>query len=73
MESDLSDLRYLYKYGEYISDNEVKMAEYINQLPEETIARMANVYSEGLRLYFIQSRKELSRKENGQCPFCHWI
>ena len=69
MESDLSDLRYLYKYGEYISDNEVKMAEYINQLPEETIARMANVYSEGLRLYFIQSRKELSRKKTVNVRF----
>ena len=69
MESDLSDLRYLYKYGEYISDNEVKMAEYINQLPEETVARMANVYSEGLRLYFIQSRKELSRKKTVNVRF----
>ena len=54
MESDLSDLRYLYKYGEYISDNEVKMA---------------NVYSEGLRLYFIQSRKELSRKKTVNVRF----
>ena len=69
MKSDLSDLRYLYKYGEYISDNEVKMAEYINQLPEETVARMANVYSEGLRLYFIQSRKELSRKKTVNVRF----
>ena len=69
MKSDLSDLRYLYKYGEYISDNEVKMAEYINQLPEETVACMANVYSEGLRLYFIQSRKELSRKKTVNVRF----
>ncbi|MFQ9153070.1 MAG: hypothetical protein ACLR6B_18015 [Blautia sp.] len=69
MESDLSDLRYLYEYGEYISDNEVKMAEYINQLPEETVACMANVYSEGLRLYFIQSRKELSRKKTVNVRF----
>ena len=50
MEADLSDLSYLYKYGEYISDNELKMAEYINQLSEETVQRMADVYSEGLRL-----------------------
>ena len=31
MESDLKDLRYLYRYGEYITENERKMAEFMNQ------------------------------------------
>lgn len=69
MEADLSDLSYLYKYGEYISDNELKMAEYINQLSEETVQRMADVYSEGLRLYFVQSRKDLSKKKTVNVRF----
>ena len=69
MEADLSDLSYLYKYGEYISDNELKMAEYINQLSEETVQRMADVYSEGLRLYFVQSRKDLSQKKTVNVRF----
>ena len=30
MESDLKDLRYLYRYGEYITENERKMAEFMN-------------------------------------------
>lgn len=69
MKADLSDLSYLYKYGEYISDNELKMAEYINQLSEETVQRMADVYSEGLRLYFVQSRKDLSKKKTVNVRF----
>lgn len=35
MESDLSDVRYLYKYGEYVTDNELKMARHLNTLSEE--------------------------------------
>ena len=69
MEADLSDLSYLYKYGEYISDNELKMAEYINQLSEEIVQRMADVYNEGLRLYFVQSRKDLSKKKTVNVRF----
>lgn len=30
MESDLSDLRYLYYYGEYVTDNELRTAEHLN-------------------------------------------
>ena len=28
MESDLSDLRYLYYYGEYVTDNELRTAKH---------------------------------------------
>ena len=30
MDSDLTDLRYLYQYGEYISDNEIRTARFLN-------------------------------------------
>lgn len=63
MESDLSDLRYLYQYGEYISDNERKTAEFLNTLPEETVEKMASVYTEGYRIGFILGRKDLSKKK----------
>ena len=29
MESDLNDLRYLYRFGEYITENELKTARYL--------------------------------------------
>ena len=62
MDSDLEDLRYLYRYGEYISENERKTAEYLNTLPKETIDRMADVYTEGYRKGFELAGIDLSKK-----------
>lgn len=62
MEADLSDLRYLYQYGEYITDNELKTAEFLNSLPQEQIQAMADTYTEGYRLGFIANRLDLSKK-----------
>ena len=63
MNSDLSDLRYLYKYGEYISENEWKTAQHLNSLPQETIDKMADVYTEGYRIGFVNAGIDLSKKE----------
>ena len=60
--SDLKDLRYLYKYGEYIGDNELGMANYLNRLSEDEINRLAFVYTEGYRTGFINTGKDLSKK-----------
>lgn len=62
MDSDLTDLRYLYKYGEYIGENEWKTAEYLNALPQETIDKMADTYTEGYRTGFVSTGKDLSKK-----------
>lgn len=59
---DLSDLRYLYRYGEYITENEIRTARYLAELPEETIDKMADVYTEGFRRGFILGGKDLSKK-----------
>ena len=61
-DSDLSDLRYLYRFGEYVGENELKGAQYMNSLPEETIRRMADVYTEGYRTGFVNTGKDLSKK-----------
>jgi leucyl aminopeptidase (aminopeptidase T) len=63
MEADFSDLRYLYRFGEYISDNEIKTAQFLNSLPEEQIQAMADTYTEGFRLGYIANRQELSKKK----------
>lgn len=62
MESDLSDLRYLYQFGEYVGENEWKTAQYLNQLPQETIDKMADTYTEGFRVGFVNEGKDLSKK-----------
>lgn len=61
--SDLTDLRYLYAYGEYVSESVLEMAEFLNSLPQETIAAMADTYTEGYRIGFEVTGKDLSRKK----------
>lgn len=63
MDCDFSDLRYLYHYGFYISDNEIKVAEYLNQMSEEEIQAMADTYTEGYRIGFEVTGKDLSKKK----------
>ena len=60
--ADLSDFRYLYAYGEYVGESELKMAEFLNSLPEETIHIMADTYTEGYRIGFEVTGKDLSKK-----------
>lgn len=60
--SDLGDERYLYSYGEYVSRNEVETARFMAGLPQETILTMARTYTEGYRIGFEVTGKDLSRK-----------
>ena len=60
--SDLSDLRYLYRFGEYISENERRTAEHLLELSEDVICKMADVYTEGYRVGFANTGKDLSKK-----------
>ncbi|MBS6521340.1 MAG: aminopeptidase [Clostridiales bacterium] len=60
--SNLNDLRYLYQYGEYVSENEWKTAEHLNALPQKTIDQMADVYTEGYRIGFVNAGIDLSKK-----------
>ena len=64
MESDLNDVRYLYRFGEYITENEIRMAQFIASLPEEKINLMADTYSEGYRIGFQVTGKDLSKKKS---------
>ena len=62
MNSDFNDVRYLYYYGEYVSENEKRTAMHLNELPLETIQKMADVYTEGYRIGFVNTGKNLSKK-----------
>lgn len=63
MDSSLDDLRYLYRYGEYISESELKLASFMNSLPQETIDRMADTYTEGYRKGFDVMGRDLKKKK----------
>lgn len=62
-DSDLTDIRYLYRFGEFISDRELLTASYLNSLPQETIDVMANTLTKGYRKGFEIAGKDLSGKK----------
>ena len=60
---DLCKPNYLFRYGEYISENEIKTAEFIASLPEEKIALMADTFTEGFRKGFLAAGKDITIKK----------
>ena len=62
MERDLSDLSYLYAFGEFITENERKTAEYLNSLTEQEIDDMAFTFTDGYRRGFELYRIDLAKK-----------
>lgn len=70
MDSDLTDLRYLYKFGEYITDNELKTAKYLNSLSNEEINSMARTFTEGYRKGFELTGKDITKKKTVNIRFC---
>lgn len=69
MHADLSDIRYLYRYGEYISDCELEIARFLNSMEEEKIQSMADTYTEGYRLGFANLGVDLSKKKTVQIHY----
>ena len=57
MESDLTDLRYLYRFGEYITDNEIRTAKHLASLPEEYAAENGGRLHRGVPDRICQYRK----------------
>lgn len=68
--SDLSKIDYLYDYGEYVSDNEIRTSQYLASLSQEEIDRMASTYTEGYRVGFINGRKPLDKKRTVNIRYC---
>ena len=63
MESDLDSPEYLYYFGEYITENELKTWEHLKGQKEETISLMADTYTEGYRIGFIVGNKDITKKK----------
>lgn len=63
MDADLSDGRYLYHYGEYITENEEALAAYLYRLPQEKIKKMADTFTEGYRIGFAVGGKDITKKK----------
>ena len=67
--ADLTDPSYLYRFGEYITENERKLAEHIAKLPQDTIDLMADTYTEGYRIGFVNTGKDLTKKKTANIRY----
>lgn len=67
--ADFSNPDYLYRFGEYVSEDTLKTANFINSLPENTIQRMADTFTEGYRLGFVHAHKSLKQKKTVQVVY----
>lgn len=63
MTADLNDDTYMYRFGTYISDNELLMAAHLRSLPHEDIVAMASTYVQGYIKGFEVCGKDISKKE----------
>ena len=70
MEADLTDLRYLYRFGEYVTRQEEKIAGFLNSLSEEEIRSMASTYTEGYRMGFQVTGKDIGKKKTVNIRYC---
>lgn len=61
-DADLTDAAYLYRYGTYIGENEERMASFLQTFSEEEIDAMARTWTEGYRIGFEVTGKDLSKK-----------
>ena len=68
--SDLTDLRYLYYYREYITKTEIETAKFLNSLPQEEIDKMADTFTEGYRIGFLNTNKDITKKKLVNIRYC---
>lgn len=69
MESDLTDPRYLYRFGEYISETELRLVSFMNSLSGEKVQKMADTYVEGFRKGFEMSGRDYRGKKTVQIRY----
>ena len=69
MDSNLNDPSYLYEYGAYVGENELKTREYLMSLPTDRLQSMADTLTEGYRIGFEITGRDLSKKKTGEIVY----
>lgn len=62
--ADLDDLRYLFKYGKYITENEIKTAKFLSNYPEKKIKKLSNQIATAYVNGFLSTKKDISKKSS---------
>ncbi|CVI66102.1 Thermophilic metalloprotease (M29) [Clostridiales bacterium CHKCI001] len=63
IEQSDEDLRYLYKYGMNVTENERKMAKFLNEMDKETLKEIAATFVNGYCRGFEVTKRDLSKKD----------
>ncbi len=63
MNSNLKDLRYLYRYGMFISDASIKMAQFLNSYPEQELMDIARYIVQCWIDGFTRGQKDYRQKK----------
>lgn len=70
IEGDLLDPSYLYYYGEYVTENQIAAWNHLNSLDEGTLKKMADTYTEGYRIGFQTTNKDITKKKTVNIRYC---
>jgi leucyl aminopeptidase (aminopeptidase T) len=62
LDAYLTDIRYLYQYGRYVSENEIKTAEYLINFSQQKIDMLADAISKAFYRGYQLANKDISKK-----------
>ncbi|WIF95807.1 aminopeptidase [Caminicella sporogenes] len=62
--SDLNDLRYLFKYGKYITENEIKTAKFLNDYSDDKLNVLAQMIVKAYIEGFKRDNKDITLRSN---------
>ncbi|MBN2378605.1 aminopeptidase [candidate division WOR-3 bacterium] len=69
LESDLDDIRYLFAYGRYVSDNEIKTAQFFTAYPSSKVKKLARQIAKAYVEGFKRDNKDISKKSTVSVVF----
>jgi len=67
--TDLSDLRYLFRFGDFITDNEIRTAKYLLNYSEDKLKKLSNQIAKAYINGFIREKKIYRKKSTVKIIF----
>lgn len=64
LNSDINDLRYLFKYGMYISENEIQTAKFLLEYPVEKLTILTEAIAKAYVNGFVRDNKDISKRSD---------
>ena len=61
---NLDDERYIFQYGKYISENEIKLMNFMKKYPKDKLKELAKIIVEGYIRGFEKDNKDISLRHN---------